>query len=114
MKTTLRSNAVRSLFNSSASNSSAETAATPGDLLDGLVRRAAHGDRNAIAALARSFRPQLVAEARKHLQLADAEDIVQDVFVLLLEGTLRPPRTRERAVPWLLRTVCSIAEEQAR
>ena len=56
-------------------------AAPPRDLLDPLVRRAAHGDRNAIGALGRSFRPQLLAAARSRVQLADAEDVVQDLFV---------------------------------
>jgi len=110
MKTILRSHAVRSLF---AAASSAAPAAPPRDLLDPLVRRAAEGDRSAIGALGRSFRPRLVAAARVHLQRADAEDVVQDVFVLLLEGKLPPPGPHEAAVPWLLRAVNELAEALA-
>jgi RNA polymerase sigma-70 factor (ECF subfamily) len=105
MKTILRSTAVRSLF-------AAPEPQPPRDLLDPLIRRAAQGDRNAIGALARTFRPQLVGTARKHLDnRSDAEDLVQDLFVLLLEGKLDPPRSREPALGWLLRTVATLAED---
>jgi DNA-directed RNA polymerase specialized sigma24 family protein len=101
----------RSAFRPLASN---VPAAHPRDLLDPLVRRAADGDPSAIGALARSFRPQLLAAAREHLPLADAEDLVQDVFVLLLEGDFPQPATGEHAAEWLLRTVETMAEELAR
>jgi DNA-directed RNA polymerase specialized sigma24 family protein len=106
MKTIIRSTAVRSLF-------AAPEPQPPRDLMDPLVRRAAQGDRNAIGALARTFRPQLFATAIKHLDNdGDAEDVVQDLFVLLLEGKLDAPRARESALGWLLRAVATLAEEQ--
>ena len=86
----------------------------PGDLFDPLVRRAATGDRNAIGALARSFRPQLLAAAREHVPSFDAEDVVQDLFVLLLERAIVPPSANEPAVAWLLQTVAGLAKEPSR
>ena len=84
------------------------------DLFDPLVRRAAAGDRDAIGVLARSFRLQLIAAACKHVSAFDAEDVVQDLFVLLLERKIVPPAADKRAVAWLLRTVARFAKEQSR
>ena len=36
---------------------------------------------------------------------------MQDLFVLLLEAKLDPPRSRESALGWLLRTVATLAED---
>src|SRR5215469_13697586 len=46
--------------------------------LDGVVRRAARGERVAIAQLAREFRPQMVEHAHRHLARfdMDEEDVV--------------------------------------
>ena len=100
MKTTRNTRAVRSLSPSPSE---------PRDLFDPLVRRAAAGDRNAIGALARSFRRQLFAAAREHVPSFDAEDVVQDLFVLLLERNVVPPSADEPAVAWLLHTVATLA-----
>ena len=109
MKSIRSSNtAVRSL-SPATSPSSSEL----GDLFNPLVRRAATGDRNAIGALARSFRPHLLAAAREHVPSFDAEDVVQDLFVLLLERNIVPPSADEPAVAWLLCTVASLAQEPA-
>ena len=109
MKTIRNTSAVRAL-----SPAVSASPAEPGDLFDPLVRRAATGDRNAIGALARSYRRQLVAAAREHAPSFDAEDVVQDLFVLLLERDVDPPCPDESAVAWLLRTVAGLAKEPPR
>ncbi len=73
-------------------------------LLDGVARRALEGDRAAIGELARGFRAEMVEHAHAHLRRfdCDAEDVVQDVFVEMLEGKLRQPPKSQSAVVWLL------------
>jgi DNA-directed RNA polymerase specialized sigma24 family protein len=73
-------------------------------LLDGVARRALEGDRAAIAELARRFRGEMVEHAHAHLRRfdCDAEDVVQDVFVEMLEGALPQAPESESAVVWLL------------
>ena len=105
MKTIRNTSAVRSL-----SPATSPSPSEPGELFDPLVRRAAAGDRNAIGALARSYRRQLVAAAREHVPSFDAEDVVQDLFVLLLERNIDPPSADEPAVAWLLLTVARHAK----
>jgi DNA-directed RNA polymerase specialized sigma24 family protein len=107
MKTIIRSHAVRSLFATTS-----QAAAPRRDLLDGLLRRAAHGDRDAITTLARSYRLRLLAEARKHARARDVEDVVQDLFVLLLEEPIDKPSRSEPAVAWLRRTLATLAERR--
>ena len=62
-----------------------------------------------IGQVARILGPRLVAEAMlrlgKRAQVADAEDIVQDLFLAMLEGKVFPPGGREDPVAWLLRLV---------
>lgn len=75
-------------------------------LHDRVARRALEGDRDAIAELARGLRAEMVEHAHAHLRrfdcAADAEDVVQDVFVALLEGKLRRAPRSESAVVWIL------------
>ena len=80
-------------------------------LLDGVARKALAGDRGAIETLARELRADMVEHAQAHLGRfdCDAEDVVQDVFVALLEGTLRQAPRGQSAVLWLL----AIIETQA-
>lgn len=82
-------------------------------LLDGVARRALEGDRAAIAELARRFRGEMVEHARAHLRrfdcAVDAEDIAQDAFVEMLEGTLPPAPESASAVAWLLGLVAELA-----
>lgn len=80
-------------------------------LLDRVARRALEGDAAAIAELARGFRAEMVEHAHAHLRRfdCDAEDVVQDVFVALLEGSLRRAPKRESAVVWLLGIVAARA-----
>lgn len=81
-------------------------------LLDGVARDALTGDRAAIATLARELRADMVEHAHAHLGRldCDAEDVVQDVFLALLEGHLPPAPDGESAVVWLLQ----ITESKAR
>lgn len=80
--------------------------------LDGVVRRAVRGERDAIALLARDFRPQMVDHAEEHLARLDmdAEDVVQEVFVALLERALVEPPREVCAVTWLLDRVALFAQ----
>jgi len=81
-------------------------------ILDAVVRRAARGERKAIARLARSFRARMVDHAEFHLARfdADAEDVVQEVLIALLERALVEPRRDECAVSWLLDRVALFAQ----
>jgi len=76
-------------------------------LLDGVARCALAGDRAAIELLARELRADMVEHAHAHLGRldGDAEDVVQDVFLAMLEGTLRPAPRGESAVAWLLHII---------
>ena len=80
-------------------------------LLDGVARDALTGDRAAIETLARELRADMVEHAQAHLGRfdCDAEDVVQDVFVAMLEGKLRPAPRFQSAVVWLLHLVESKA-----
>lgn len=81
-------------------------------LLDGVVRRAARGEREAIALLAREFRAQMVEHAEQHLARLDmdADDVVQQVLVALLDRALVEPARAECAVGWLLDRVALFAQ----
>jgi DNA-directed RNA polymerase specialized sigma24 family protein len=69
--------------------------------LDDLVISATRGDRQAIGAIALSFTRDLLAAANEVLDNEhDAADVVQDLFLALLEGEiecLSPPRGRAMA-----------------
>jgi DNA-directed RNA polymerase specialized sigma24 family protein len=80
-------------------------------LLDGVARDALAGKRAAIETLARELRADMVEHAQAHLGRfdCDAEDVVQDVFLALLEGYLPPAAEGESAVVWLLHIVESKA-----
>ena len=84
------------------------------DDLDPIVRRAASGDREAIAWMARHLRPLLLDEARRILRPLDAEseaeDVVQDVFVFLLSGKARGMPRQGSALGW----VCHVLEYLAK
>ena len=80
-------------------------------LLDGVARDALAGKRGAIDTLARELRADMVEHAQAHLGRldCDAEDVVQDVFVALLEGQVPPAPRGESAVRWLLQIIESNA-----
>jgi len=81
-------------------------------LLDGVIRRAARGNRAAIELLARELRPQMVEHAEEHMARfdMDAEDVVQNVFLALLERALGAPPRAACAVQWLLDRVTLFAQ----
>jgi DNA-directed RNA polymerase specialized sigma24 family protein len=84
--------------------------------LDEQLRRAFEGNRDALDAVARELHPRLVWEARRHLGALDceADDVVQDLFVALLDGRVRPPRGRGEENAHLLRLVAVFARKHAR
>ena len=79
--------------------------------LDGLLARIVAGDRDAFAALYRACRPDVFRFAH-HMcgSAAPAEDIVQDVFLAVIEHAARYEPGRSGVVPWLL----GIASNHAR
>ena len=81
-------------------------------LLDGVIRRAIRGEHAAINQLARQFRPQMVAQAEEHMARFDmaAEDVVQNVFLALLDRALVEPPRAVCAVHWLLDRVALFAQ----
>src|SRR3974390_1802821 len=68
-------------------------------LLDGVARKALAGDRGAIDTLARELRADMVEHAQAHLGRfdCDAEDVVQDVFLAMLEGKVQRQAKGEAA-----------------
>jgi len=87
------------------------------DDLDELVAEAALGDGRAVGAIAIAFGPTLLAEAREELGTAHAQedaDVLQDLFVRLMEGKLVFPDIRHAALPWLKRTTRVLARERTR
>jgi len=70
---------------------------------DELVARIASGDRDAFARLYRECRPDVFRFAR-HMCGADglAEDVVQDVFLAVIESARRYQPGRSGVKPWLL------------
>jgi DNA-directed RNA polymerase specialized sigma24 family protein len=87
----------------------------PQDLND-LVADAARGDRRAIGAIAIAFGPVLLKIAREELRSEeDAEDLVQDVYALLLEGRAANFLPRKgRGLSWLRGLVRATARTQRR
>jgi hypothetical protein len=81
-------------------------------LYDRVIRRAARGDRDAIAQLARELHDVMVAHAEEHMARfdIDAEDVVQNVLLALLERGLREPPRSACAVQWLLDRVALFAQ----
>jgi RNA polymerase sigma-70 factor, ECF subfamily len=70
---------------------------------DDLIERTAHGDREAFAELYRQCRPDVYRFA-VHMcgSPSLAEDVVQDVFVAVIEHAGRYAPGRSGALPWLL------------
>jgi DNA-directed RNA polymerase specialized sigma24 family protein len=84
--------------------------------LDAIARRAFDGDRVAMDVLARELHARLVHAAR--IALGDleheADDVVQDLFVAILEGRVRAPRGPGEALAYLLRLTGVFARRHAR
>jgi RNA polymerase sigma-70 factor, ECF subfamily len=78
---------------------------------DELVRRTAAGDRDAFAALYRRRRPDVFRFAlHMTAEASVAEDVVQDVFMAVIEDAGRFEAGRATVVSWL----CGVARNQLR
>jgi DNA-directed RNA polymerase specialized sigma24 family protein len=82
--------------------------------LDELVFLATRGDRHAIGAIAIAFTRTLLDEANAVLRNEhDSADVVQDLFLALLEGkTERFVPEQARARPFLFRIVRTMARQR--
>ena len=84
--------------------------------LDDHVRLACEGDRDAADVVARELRTRLVNKAAAALGgrlQQDADDVVHDLLVAMLEGRIRPKRGRGEAVQTLLRMAVAYARRHA-
>jgi DNA-directed RNA polymerase specialized sigma24 family protein len=80
--------------------------------LDDLVARASRGDRRAIGALAVAFGPALRGEARLALgkDAHDADDLLQDLYVFLLEARIPYLPGYGRAIQWICGVIRVLAD----
>src|SRR5438874_3794970 len=70
---------------------------------DELIARIAGGDRDAFARLYRRHRPEIYRfAAHVSCSSAVADDVVQDVFVAVIEGASRYRLGHSGVLPWLL------------
>ncbi len=78
---------------------------------DDLVKRASRGDRDAIAAIVLAFGPDLREQARADLKPwgDEAEDLVQDFFLHLLEGRWRYVPDHAGGSAWMRRVIRTMA-----
>jgi DNA-directed RNA polymerase specialized sigma24 family protein len=81
--------------------------------LDALVARASRGDRRAIGAIAIAFGPRLLSEAQAVMGPfeQDADDVLQDFLLALLEGRNRFVPDPARAIPWMVGIVRATARK---
>ena len=85
--------------------------------LDLLVRAATRGDEEAQEKLAAEVEPLVLREAQRALgtrHAQDAEDLAQDFWLALAEGSLVFPLIRGAARAWIKRTVRRLADEHLR
>ncbi len=85
--------------------------------LDRLVRRACMGDESAADLAAYELRSLLLMEVLPQLgsdDQQDAEDIVNDVFLAILEGQIQPRRRRGETLATVLRLAGVFARRSAR
>jgi DNA-directed RNA polymerase specialized sigma24 family protein len=112
MKTTAASNTeifTIDMTNDAANDTTADERIR--DEFDDLVMRASQGDRRAIGAIAVAIGPKLLVEVRTMLGEFDqeAEDVLQDFLLALLERRLRFDPAHGRAMPWMCRMVRAFA-----
>ena len=81
---------------------------------DDLVLRAFQGDRRAIGAIAIAFGPKLLKEAKACLEgyEHEADEVLQDFFLSLLERRSRFAPARGHAIPWMCEAVRALARER--
>jgi DNA-directed RNA polymerase specialized sigma24 family protein len=90
-----------------------QTDAQHQDEFDDLVQRATRGDRRALGAIAIALSPTLLQEAREVLGedfAQEAGDVLQDFFLMLLEGRSRFVPAHGRGLAWM----CGIIRSMAR
>ena len=83
---------------------------------DDLVLRASEGDRRAVGAIAIALGKSLVEEARSVVKGLDgeAEDVVQDFLLFLIEAKAPFNRASGPAMAWMYRMVRVIAQQRRR
>jgi DNA-directed RNA polymerase specialized sigma24 family protein len=83
---------------------------------DELVTLAAGGDRRAVGAIAIALGPSLLKEARTVLKGLEneAEDVLQDFLLFLLERRAPFNRANGHAMEWMHRMVRTIAHQRRR
>ena len=83
---------------------------------DDLVLRASEGDRRAVGAIAIALGVPLIEQARIALKGLDgnAEDVVQDFLLFLLEAKGPFNRANGPAMQWMFRMVRTIAQQRRR
>jgi len=86
------------------------------DQFDELVERACDGDRRALGAIAIALTGELLAAAKDAMGDFgfDAADVVQELFLAIMEGRARFRRGKERASEWLMRIVREMARQDLR
>jgi DNA-directed RNA polymerase specialized sigma24 family protein len=86
------------------------------DEFDDLVKHASRGDSRAIGAIAVALGPTLLEEARTVLGPfgEDAEEVLQDFLLCLLDRRLRFVPARGRAMPRMCRIIHIIAQQHRR
>jgi DNA-directed RNA polymerase specialized sigma24 family protein len=81
--------------------------------LDDLVARAARGDSRAVGDIAIAFGPLLLREAKAALGRdyeQEADDVLQDFFLALLEGVPDLLPARGRAIEWMCGGIRALAQ----
>jgi DNA-directed RNA polymerase specialized sigma24 family protein len=93
-----------------------QTERSPRDEFDELVACASRGDRRAIGAIAIAIGPTLLREARLVLGQFDneADDVLQDFFLFLVERRWPTTPPQDRAMHWMCVIVRTIAIERRR
>ena len=83
---------------------------------DDLVVRASSGDRRAVGAIAIALGKSLLDEARSVLKELDdeADDVLQDFLLFLVEGQAPFNRANGPAMDWMRRMVRTIAQQRRR
>jgi|SRR5580704_4760179 DNA-directed RNA polymerase specialized sigma24 family protein len=82
------------------------------DDFDDLVMNASRGDSRAVGAIAVALGPMILGEARAVLgeYSHEAEDVLQDFLLFMLDGRSPFRPAHGRAVPWMCRMVRAIAQ----
>ena len=83
--------------------------------LDAMVEAACRGDGRAVGAISIACGPTLLKEAQRELgelYAQDGGDVMQDLFMAMMEGKLAFPSVRGVAVPWMKKMAREMARER--